>query len=33
MRQIAWTEVIATLVMLVWAGWFDLHRALAEIGK
>lgn len=33
MRQIAWTGVIATVVMLVWAGWFDSHRALAEIGK
>jgi hypothetical protein len=33
MREIAWTGVIATVVMLVWAGWFDAHRATAEIGK
>jgi membrane-bound metal-dependent hydrolase YbcI (DUF457 family) len=33
MQQIAWTGVIATVVMLVWAGWFDAHRATAEIGK
>jgi membrane-bound metal-dependent hydrolase YbcI (DUF457 family) len=26
MREIAWTGVIATVVMLGWAGWFDAHR-------
>jgi membrane-bound metal-dependent hydrolase YbcI (DUF457 family) len=26
MGEIAWTGVIATGVMLVWAGWFDRHR-------
>ena len=31
MREIAWTGVIATVVMLVWAGWFDAHRTEAEI--
>jgi membrane-bound metal-dependent hydrolase YbcI (DUF457 family) len=25
-RDIAWTGVIATIVMLVWAWWFDKHR-------
>lgn len=25
-REIAWTGLIATLVMLVWAWWFDRHR-------
>jgi hypothetical protein len=33
MREIAWTGMIATVVMLVWAGWFDAHRTEAEIGK
>jgi hypothetical protein len=26
MNEIAWTGVIATVVMLGWAGWFDWHR-------
>jgi membrane-bound metal-dependent hydrolase YbcI (DUF457 family) len=26
MREIDWTGVIATVVMLGWAGWFDAHR-------
>jgi membrane-bound metal-dependent hydrolase YbcI (DUF457 family) len=26
MREIAWTGVILTVVMLGWAGWFDAHR-------
>jgi len=26
MREIAWTGVIATVVMLGWVGWFDAHR-------
>jgi membrane-bound metal-dependent hydrolase YbcI (DUF457 family) len=25
-NEIAWTGVILTVVMLVWAGWFDAHR-------
>ena len=26
MNEIAWTGVVLTVVMLVWAGWFDAHR-------
>jgi membrane-bound metal-dependent hydrolase YbcI (DUF457 family) len=25
-REIAWTGLIATVVLLTWAGWFDRHR-------
>jgi membrane-bound metal-dependent hydrolase YbcI (DUF457 family) len=25
-REIAWTGLIATIVLLAWAGWFDQHR-------
>ena len=25
-NEIAWTGVVLTVVMLVWAGWFDAHR-------
>jgi hypothetical protein len=32
MREIAWAGLVAVVVLLLWAWWFDMHRDPAVLG-